>query len=364
MSRYVRPLRRDDLDRLAVLFAETFRREQDADLASLVARLERAYFDHPWADLQIPSRVYDDGRQLVGFLGVVPRPMQFGDRRVVAAITGNLMVRPGKAGAFVSLQLSRACLRGPQDLTISDSGLDSTRRIAERSGGITARLYSLRFDRRIAPLSHAGHELLRWRAPALWRRLSPLLSQAERRVSQRLFHGPYRRYDNGHRTEPIEIDALAQRLSRQPEAALRPVYEPSALAWMLQTPRRPGGAGMRIRRVVDPHGREVGVFAYYLEPGEAGDVVLVVGSQPRAVLECLIDDAVDGGARSLWGRADPQQLLDLTTCGCQLGSDSWVLVHANDPALLQPFLRGDAFFPPLDGERWSMRFVDQPLGEP
>jgi hypothetical protein len=37
----------------------------------------------------------------------------------------------------------------------------------------------------------------------------------------------------------------------------------------------------------------------------------------------------------------------------------WTLLHARDPSLLVPFLRGDAFFSRLDGE-WWMRFGGEP----
>jgi len=360
MSRHVRPLLRDDLPRLAALFVKIFRAGRDVDARAVAARLGRAYFDNPWATEDIPSLVYDDGKSLAGFLGVVPRPMRLGGRNVTAAVTGNLMVEPGRAGAFASLQLSRTCVRGPQDLTITDSGRDETRRIAERSGGVTARAYSLQFERRIAPLSFVGHELLRWRRPPLWRRVAPVLEHADSFVASRLRKGPYRRYDNGCVVETLAVDQLAESLSNLPDYTLQPSYSTGGLRWSLETPPR-NGAEMRIRRVVDPQGREAGVFAYYLEPGMPCDVVLLAGASPRQVLEALVDDAFDGGARSVWGRADPKQLLDLTACRCVLGAQTWVLVHSDDPELLEPFLRGDAFFPTLDGERWSMRFVDEPV---
>lgn len=342
------------------MFMRIFRAERDANVDTIAARLDRAYFDNPWAREDISSLVYDDGKVLGGFLGVVPRPMAIGGRTVTAAVTGNLMVEPGRAGAFASLQLSRACARGPQDLTITDSARDETRRIAERSGGVTAPAYSMQFERRIAPLSFVGHDLLRWRRPPLWQRLSPVLERTDQIVSRRVRRGPYRRYDNGCTVERLSTDGLASALAALPDYTLQPQYTGDGLRWLLDAPRR-DGSEIRIRRVVDPRGRQAGVFAYYLEPGAPCDVMLVAGASPRLVFEALVDDAFDGGARSVWGRADPKQLLDLTACSCVLGAQSWVIVHSQDPELLEPFLRGDAFFPTLDGERWSMRFVDEPL---
>ena len=45
-----------------------------------------------------------------GFLGVIPRPMDFGGRRIVAAITGSLMVRPDdrRVPTFAALRLMRS----------------------------------------------------------------------------------------------------------------------------------------------------------------------------------------------------------------------------------------------------------------
>ena len=345
------------------MFVRIFRAGQHADEAVIAERLGRTYFDNPWAREDISPLVYDDGKSLAGFLGVVPRPMKIGDRTVTAAVTGNLMVEPGRAGAFASLQLSRSCVRGPQDLTITDSARDETRRIAERSGGVTARAYSLQFERRIAPLSFVGHDLLRWRRPSVWRRVAPMLEHTDHFVSRRFRRGPYRRYDNGCTVEELSADGLARALASLPDYTMQPRYSTESMRWLLDAPTR-DGAQMRIRQVVDPHGRDAGVFAYYLEPGAPSDVVLLAGASPRLVFEALVDDAFDGGARSVWGRADPKQLLDLTACNCVLGAQTWVLVHSAEPALLEPFLRGDAFFPTLDGERWSMRFVDEPLSTP
>ena len=360
MSRNVRPLLRDDLPRLAEMFVRIFREGRDVDVNAIAERLQRTYFDSPWAREDIPSLVFEQRKAIAGFVGVVPRPMRFGDRTVTAAITGNLMVEPGRAGAFASFQIARVCLSGPQDVTITDTAIDRSRRISERAGFVTARAYSMRFERRIAPLSFVGHDLLRWRRPPLWRRVAPVLEQTDQFVARRLHRGPYRRYNNGCTVEPLSVAGLAKALTESRDYALQPIYTEESLTWQLDVPPR-DGAEVRIRRVTDPRGREAGVFAYYLEPGQPCDVMLVAGPSPREVFEALVDDAFECGARSLWGRADPRQLLELTTCRCVLGAHTWVLVHAKEEELIEPFMRGDAFFPTLDGERWSMRFVDDPV---
>jgi hypothetical protein len=59
---------------------------------SLRDAFRETLLDNPWASPEIPSLVYLDSGKLVGFLGVIPRPMEFRGRPIRAATIALWMV--------------------------------------------------------------------------------------------------------------------------------------------------------------------------------------------------------------------------------------------------------------------------------
>ena len=111
----IRPFVRADIPAVADLFVRVFRPDAKSKPAQVEAYMEEVYFRHPWRDLRIHSLVLGgDPGDVQGFLGVIPRPMVFGGQRIVAAIAGNLMVRPdgGRVPMFAALRLMREFLGG------------------------------------------------------------------------------------------------------------------------------------------------------------------------------------------------------------------------------------------------------------
>ncbi|HEY9529820.1 MAG TPA: hypothetical protein VIQ55_00420, partial [Burkholderiales bacterium] len=79
-----------------------------------------------------------------------------------------------------------------------------------------------------------------------------------------------------------------------------------------------------------------------------------------AVLEALFAHAGTRRAAALEGRLEPHLAAALKGQRCLLQNRGIAtLLHARDPALLVPFLRGDALFTRLEGEWWT-RFNGEP----
>src|SRR5918995_2711532 len=134
----IRPLERSDLPQVVSLYEHVARSGSRTAPPGMLAYFERFFLDHPWADPEIPSLVYEgsDGA-IVGFLGSSVRRFRFDGRVVRAGCSGQLVTEPSirneAAGAF----LMRAYMDGPQDLTFTDTASDLVRRIWERLGGQT-----------------------------------------------------------------------------------------------------------------------------------------------------------------------------------------------------------------------------------
>ena len=114
MSR-TRPLRADDLPRLAELWVRLFPRP--ATTEGVARYFRQVFLDHPHREEGIASLVYEDDAGVVaGFVGALPRRMVFRGRTIRAAVATQLMVEPGRRCGFAAFELLRVLFAGAQDL--------------------------------------------------------------------------------------------------------------------------------------------------------------------------------------------------------------------------------------------------------
>ena len=143
---------------------------------------------------------------------------------------------------------------------------------------------------------------------------------------------------------------------------LRPHYDPGALEWLLAQARAKSRHGSLEGALLRDRGaRAIGWFLYYLNSG-VSKVLTVGGARGElpAVLEALFAHAGTRRAAALEGRLEPHLAAALKGQRCLLQNRGIAtLLHARDPALLVPFLRGDALFTRLEGEWWT-RFNGEP----
>jgi hypothetical protein len=110
-----------------------------------------------------------------------------------------------------------------------------------------------------------------------------------------------------------------------------------------------------MRAVVARGGTPIGAFLYHVRPGRIAHVLQVVAlpGQAGTVLDRLFLHAEQSGAVAVRGRSQPHLLDALLTRNCFHVHRASSLVHARDPALLEPFLSGRAFFNGLAGDSWT-----------
>jgi hypothetical protein len=266
--------------------------------------------------------------------------------------------RPAHGHQCAPLGLLRAFFRSDFDLGLSDSAIEASRRIWERTGGITVRLYSLRWYCLLRPLDFAlGYFERQGRLGAFGRLVRPLGALAERGLKAMVasrtlppagcFHAPLR---------PEEV--LAE-LERCRHYDLLPGYPGETLAWVLgKTAGKQRHGAFRARMVRDEKGEVLGWFVYHRDPGEASQVHQLY-ARPEAtgrVFDCLHADAQASGTPALVGKADPLFFDHFTARHCLLRHTGWTLARARRPELLQPFLAGKALFSDLESEGWT-RFI-------
>lgn len=356
----VRPFEEGDIARVAELHARVFPPADRSASARVPSYLREIFCGHPWRDDAMPSLVYQENGRVVGCLGVMPRPMRLNGRRIVAAVSHNFMVEPARRSPRVALELLKAYLSRPQDLSLAE-GNNSSRKLWEAFGGTTSLLYSLRWTRPIRPGACALSSLRNhgWAGGLghLLRPLGAVVDAAAARLSAMPFHQSPPRVSGEELSEQSLLTSISELSGRR---SLQPEYEERQLAWLLRVLAAKTHLGtFRKVGVRAPDGQPVGWYLYYLNPGGVSEI-LQLGARRGAVddvLHHLFHEAWRQGSIAVSGQLDPtwgEALLD-KYCLLHNGGGSWMLVRAKRPEVLDAIHRGDAFLTRLEGEWWIAR---------
>jgi hypothetical protein len=356
----IRIFTEDDVSGAAALFARVYPEHRWGSQAAFESYFREIVFDNPWRDPQVPSWVAEEDGRISGFYVVMPRRMLLRGRPIRVAVGCQFMVDRDKRDSLTALQLAKAFISGPQDLTLADGANDLSRRMWMGIGGTASLLYSLHWTRPLRPVRYALSYLEERAAlpPSLTLAARPMGALADALVTRLRPNRFYR--------EAVDLveDALdpATMLAHLPDvlhgSALQPVYDVRSLAWLLdQTARKTRHGRLRARAVRDRE-RLLGWYIYYVKAGGVSEVVQLAardGSYDR-VLQRLLADAWQHGATAVRGRLDPQFALELSDRHCWFRwGHSWTLVHSRHADIMAAINQGNAFLGRLEGE-WWLRF--------
>jgi len=322
--------------------------------------LTEVLFRHPWLDEDLPSLAYvGKTGELMGCLGVMPRPMLLNNRPIRAVVTHDFIVAPGQRGGLASIQLMRAMIGCGPELTLAD-GNETSRRICEALGSKTIMSRSQRWLRVLKPTGLGVHVLERWmnggRVASGVTRAMAGMAAAPDAILQRVPGLPSRVPSvEGGDAEPTpgELRDLLERLTSH--LTLRPLYTEATLTWLMNTLK-----GTRSRQrlktgVVRDSDEAIGWYVYYSRPGGVGRV-LQLGAAPGAharVLDHLFASGAREGNVGLSGQSDPawNDAFEKASCIIRPGS-SWFLMHTSNPEAERALTGPDAFLSRLEGEAW------------
>jgi hypothetical protein len=348
----IRPLTPADLPAVARLHAVAFpdRRMRGAELDTWLSEI---FCGHPWQDPALPSLVYESRPgDVVGCLGVMPRPMLFRGRPITAAISHHFMVEPGQRATMAAVHLVRAFLAGPQQLSLAE-GNALSRKFWEGLHAATSFAYSLHWMRPIRPAAYAASFGTRGWKKLLARIGSPVAAALDAVMKRGT---PGERSDT-LRAADLDAATLAAAIDElRGDRALMPRYDPASLHWFLQllAGKRSSGTLQQVA-LRDRHDRVGGWFLYYLRRDRASEV-LQIGARPEyaaAAFDQLISHATAKGALALTGRLEPSWMPVLADRRVLFRAGaSWMLLHASNREIVDAIHRGDAFLSPLEGEWW------------
>ena len=353
MPLIVRPFEPDDVPQVAALRRRVFEHGRRTGPGELERYFHEIFFESPWRDPELPSWVADDGGQIVGFIGVIPRPLASRGQALRGAVASQIMVAPERRG-IAGVQILKRVFAGAQDVLYTDVANVGARRLWERVGGSTAALYSFAWTRPLRPARHAASRL--GSAPAA--------------RGARLFAGPLfgvidsvataaaLRKPAACTAEPLDdLSVIADTLPKlAPARAIHPSYDARSLAWLFERAAE-RWSDHRVERVLvrAEDGAVAGWFVY-LHAGEGTAQVLQIHAAPGRhadVLRQLFRHATRAGAMAVRGRYEPAFDDALRAAGCLWERQGQgMIVHARDAALLATVLRGDALLSGLDGEWW------------
>ncbi len=354
----VRALEAGDIAAVTRLYLDVYGAKYRGREQALEADLRRVFIDNPWYTPELPSLVFEEREgRIIGCVGVLPRPMRFNGRTVMAAVTHSFMVAPGQRATLAAVRLVRRFFDGSQDLSLADVN-DVSRRIWESAGGQASLLYGLNWTRPLRPSRYAL-AFLKNRGlpgPAAWL-LEPvcrLMDMLIPRLAPRALRLPEPETSAG----VLDAATLSQELSRFTDGrALNPVYDPVSAGWLLgllEANRRYGSLHKAVVR--DSAGRPCGWYLYCMRPNRVAEVAQLVAdaASAGAVLDRLFDDAKHRGAIAVTGQVDPLHLRCLSDryCVFHQPADSCLMLHSRDPELLLAVETGSAFLTRLEGEWW------------
>lgn len=349
-----------DIAAAAALFARVYPEHRWRSQSACEAYFHEVLFENPWRDLAIPSWVAEENGRMAGFYAVLPRKMLLRGRPIRVAVGCQFMMDPANRNSLAALQLAKACISGPQDLTFADGASAQARRMWVAIGGAAPLLYGLHWIRLLRParyaLSLAEERGAVNRSVAIAAR--PLCEVADA-LFARLPPNRFLRNDG----PPDDRLDPASMMSHFPEvtggSALQPDYDAASLAWLLeQTARKKRHGDLRLRAVIGGKRNLIGWYLYYLKAGGAGEVIQIAALDGcfDQVMQHLLADAWNNGATALRGRVEPRFIQELSDRHCWFRREGpWTLIHSRDAEIVDAIQQGDAFLSRLEGE-WWLRF--------
>ena len=352
----IRILNEADLPGVVALFERVYPQHRWRSRAECERYFREILFANPWRELELPSWVAEDTGRIWGLYAVQPRRMRLNGRALRVAVGCQYMVDPEQRHGLIALELAKACISGPQDLTLADGASDASRRMWQSIGGAVPPLYGLHWTR---PLRPAGLLLSRLAPRAAARPLGALADA----LAARLRPNRFLREATELVEEPLDAQTM---LTHLPEAlsgyALQPEYDADSLAWLLeQAARKTSHGSLRARLVRDGARRPVGWYLHYVRKDAVSEVLQIASLNGSfgLVLKRLLADAWRHGALAVRGRLEPRFARELSERHCWMRTDgTWTLVHSRHPEVVQAIHQGDAFLSRLEGE-WWLRFLGE-----
>lgn len=355
----IRAFSEEHVSDVAKLYLSAGRGEDRPPPNALQSAFRDCYLNNPWATPEITPLVYIEKGKLVGFLGVIPRPMEFRGRPIRVATITVWTVDHKLHRGLAGMKLLQHLLKGPQDFSLTDGAGNETSMIYHALGARVSPVYSFNWVRVLRPFQTArgvfdrmGGILAKLKGPA------GVVTRPLDFLTSKLPLGAVRRPESTFSSKQVSpAELLACILEARGKEALKPAYSMPSFGWLLtQAARGEGHQGLRTMTVHSPEGVLSGWFVYYASPGRPA-YVLQLGChrnlQITQVLLALFKDAWEQGVSAVKGQAIPKFLGPLTEQHCLFRQPyACVIGYSRDPEIMQAFQAADTAISRLDAGAW------------
>lgn len=353
----VRELKPQDLPEVARLFLRLTPEAGWPSGDACAGYLRDILFGNPWADLEIPSWVAEDGGRITAFYLLLPRRMLLGNRPIRVAVGCQMSVDESHRRSLTALALAKAALTGPQDLTIADGAHERSRDMWIALGGQAPLAYNLHWIRPLRPARAVLTALgARGVLPAPLRALARLPAALVDAAVRRLRWNRLLTAEPELESRPLVAAELADCFGEIVTDELRPAYDAATFDWLIrETLAKTGHGGLRGRLLHGPDGRACGWYVYQLVRGGTSEVIQLAArrGEYERVLRHLLGDAWRQGAAALRGRGEPDQVEALSAHHAWFRREGkCALVHSRDPRIRNAIEQGRAFLSRWEGEWW------------
>ena len=323
------------------------------------------FLDNPWFDESIPPLVHveNDGR-VTGFLGVVPRFVDYGDIKGSAAIVCQFMVDPEFRSSMAGLRLLKNHFTGPQLISIADSANESGRKIWAALGGEIIPSYSFSWRRAIRkrPVTRLSKRLGRWKGLGLIGKAAlPAAGFIDGAIDS-LIYQPRRKFGSTELIcKQVQVTDIGGLVDKFPGNLMTFHYPESTTTLLLRQARPLYGASetVHLKAVFDVNENLLGLFTYFFGASRDVHVLHFFSNSDRVkdVFDCFSHSMDKEGVISIHGRMDPKLAISME----QVDNLSYThrklscVVYSRNQVLLSAIRRGDFVLSALECE-WSCNY--------
>lgn len=359
----LRAFAEEDIPQVVELHWRHMRQDNGPVPPGVESAFRELYFTNPWIESSFPPLVYENSKgKIVGFMGVTVRKMSIRGNPISVSFGGNLIVHPDARSGLATPRLIGAFLAGKQDLLLTDSANEKSRKILERLGCLTVPALNIHWVRPLRPGQFATSIIARATGPLVSATVKPLIkpfgSLADL-MAAKFYPRLFGRISPRLKGEDLDVETLLHCMSEFRKGySLWPEYDLASLRWLLSFMERTRSARGDLRKVVvrDDDQKIVGWYIYYVKPGAVGDVVQIGGDQKstKDILDHLFWDALEHGVIGLHGVADSRRTPDFSDKGCFFTCrGGWTVARSRNQEILKSLNCGDVFLTRLDGE-WCL----------
>ena len=361
MNARVRPLVETDLEQVAELFMQRFRkaRRTPGARAEIAACMKTLYLDHPGrvGDADALVSLDSDGR-IGAFVGATRARFRLDGEPLNVCISGTLMASPEPRHALAAVQILRESRKLDYDLIVTDSANRASLAVCQAMNYFPVSPDSLEWMCVFEPAALALDKLRQRVASPLLGALRPLARALDLAAAAALRGAAPPAKLGVWRDEAADAESYIAAVAKLGATfRLRPDLDDSEFHWLIARARERQSAGpLHLRVLYDPAGRPAGAYAAYGGKGEAARVFHCLAA-PNAwgrLFDAMRESARARGCIAAHGPLKaPMMAHAYAVRGVVFYYACGMLAYTNRADVRTAIERGEAILGGFAGDRWT-----------